>query len=89
MCVVSMMMDHYQDKWRRELDRINTLPPLVPIPAPPAPQIPQKDVEEFYKLLERARAYDKANSQPDCELEEKKQKLKELAKLLGVEIVFP
>ncbi len=89
MCVFSMIADHYDDKWRKKLDRIKTLPVVFPLPVPPTPQIPQTDLDEFYKLLERAREYDKKNNQPDCELTEKKEKLKELARQLGVEITFP
>lgn len=95
MCVVSMVMDHYWDKWQ---------PYKVPFPSPyeqPAtiyppvqpivtrPLIPQADIDEFYKLLNRARDYDKKNNEPDCELDEKKERLKKLAKELGAEIVFP
>lgn len=83
MCVVSMVMDHYLDKWN---------PPLsIPeINYPPLQRtIPQADIDEFYKLLERAREYDKKHNQPDCELEDKKNQLKKLAKELGIEISFP
>ncbi len=53
------------------------------------PQISSEEIAEFYELLERARAYDKAHGQPNCELESKKEKLTKLAKDLGVEITFP
>lgn len=84
MCVYSMVMDHYRDKW-------NPLKELTKAPeyTPTAPLIPQADIDEFYKLLERAREYDKKNNEPDCELESKKEALTNLAKLLGVEIIFP
>lgn len=95
MCVYSMIVDHYYDKWK----------PYVPLPGPdivplpytpsiptlpaPSPKIPtQAEIDEFYKLLERARQYDREHQQPDCELEEKRQKLLKLAEELGVEIKF-
>lgn len=84
MCVVSMVIDHYLDKWNP--------PPLTPgitYPLTPQRTIPQADIDEFYRLLERAREYDRKHNQPDCELEEKKNKLKKLALDLGVEISFP
>lgn len=72
--------------------------PLVPYTPPvpftikpdvPIPQISPAEIEEFRKLLERAREYDKKHNEPDCEIEEKKQKLRELAEQLGVKIEFP
>lgn len=74
MCVYSMIADHYIDKW-------------TPI-APPIRPITQEEIDEFKKLLDRAREYDRKNKQPDCELEDKKKKIKELADQLGVEIDF-
>lgn len=48
----------------------------------------KEEIEEFRRLLERAREYDKKNDEPDCEKEEKKQKLMQLAKQLNIEIAF-
>jgi len=48
----------------------------------------KKDMVEMNKLLKRAKEYDKKMNQPDCEMDEKKQKLMELAKLMGVDIEF-
>jgi hypothetical protein len=84
MCVVSMIYDHYQDKWKQ--------PPYY-VPNPPPVFVPtglptQAEIDDFRKLLERAREYDKKHNQPDCELEEKRQKIKDLAKELGVEVNF-
>ena len=102
MCVVSMVMEHYHEKWTQppywpggtapyeapivvpkdwqiELDKL-TKPPVV---APTA-----EEIEEFRKLLERAREYDRKNNEPDCELDEKRQALKQLAKAMGIEIAF-
>ena len=81
MCIVSMIMDHYSDKWRQ-----------YQIPGPSfiieQPQITKAELDEFRQLLERAREYDRKHNQPDCELEEKRQRVKDLAKELGVEIEF-
>lgn len=46
------------------------------------------DLPEFKALLERMRQYDIDNDQPDCELEEKKQRVLDLAEELGIEIDF-
>ena len=97
MCVYSLIMDHYYDKWKWyppppmpvTYPSPNTLPvpPITIIPHPVSPITPA-EIEEFRKLLERAREYDRKNNEPDCELEEKRKKLKDLAKDLGVEINF-
>jgi hypothetical protein len=93
MCVVSMIFDHFGDKWGKWVPPAHpapTYPVPMPYPVPvPAPSpISPEEVEEFRKLLERAREYDRAHSQPDCELEEKRKKVKELAEMLGIKIDF-
>ena len=45
-------------------------------------------LKDFRELLERAKQYDIDNNQPDCELEEKKKKLLDLAEELGVRVDF-
>ncbi len=85
MCVVSMVMDSRGDDWARRFDQIKAAQaagqtaPLYLFPT-------QQELEEFRRLLDRAREYDKRNNEPDCELESKKTILLELAKKLGVEI---
>lgn len=85
MCVVSMVMDHYHDKWKPLLPTYPTIPTQ---PVQPVQTIPQADIDEFYKLLERAREYDRKNNEPECELQEKKDALQAIAKALGVTIKF-
>lgn len=92
MCVVSMVYDHYWEKWTQPPFQPSQ-PVIVPgipyLPAiPVVPMITQDEIIEFRKLLERAREYDKKHNQPDCELEEKRKKLKKLAEELGVTIDF-
>lgn len=79
MCVVSMIMDHYHDKW---------LPYVHPTYQPPPVDITQKEVEELRKLLKRAKEYDERTGQKDCELEDKKRRIKDLADQLGVKVDF-
>ena len=89
MCVVSMVADHYWDKWNKPP---YTLPPTPVFPVPsviPTPQMPsQEEIDEFQRLLRRAREYDKKHNEPDCELEEKKARLLKLAEDLGIKISF-
>jgi hypothetical protein len=90
MCVMSMVMDHYQDKWGRYAPNPTVAPNIFPypIPAPATVGITPEEIAEFKKLLDRAREYDRTHNQPDCELDSKKENLKNLAKDLGVEIEF-
>jgi len=89
-------MDHYWDKWRPLPLPTPPQPVIIPNypyqyqqpPTPMEPLISQAEIEEFRKLLERARLYDKEHNQPECELAEKKERIKKLAKELGVDLVF-
>lgn len=78
MCVVSMVVDHYYDKWNPHR--------IIPIVYPTIPN--KADIDEFYRLLKRARKYDKENNQVDCENEQKKQQLRDLADSFGIKINF-
>lgn len=97
MCVYSMIVDQKYDDWQRRY--IQPPQPLTPPPFPWSeapwwpgyiPALPtQTELDEFRRLLEAARAYDKRNKEPECEEAEKRKKLQELADLLGVKIKFP
>jgi hypothetical protein len=95
MCVVSMVTDHYYEKWAL----FRPISPISPEQRKaeqqrlqdflnPQPKISKEEIEEFRKLLERAREYDKRNNEPDCELQAKKQRVLDLVKDLGIEITF-
>lgn len=106
MCTVSMIMDHYNDKWRQRLPNTypepyswpSQMPPTQTVPdglgalaeflKPKTPAITPEEIAEFRALLERAREYDRRNNEPDCELDTKRQALKDIASQLGVEISF-
>lgn len=94
MCVMSMIMDHYTDEWSSRRPRRNPYNdpgtwPRTPRPwVVPPPQVTDEQLAEFKRLLDRAREYDKLTGQPDCELDEKRKRLKDLARELGVEIGF-
>lgn len=85
MCVSSMVMNHYHNKWHR--------PPYYP-PEPRVPGVPfvspitPAEIAEFRSLLRKAREYDAKHHEPDCELDEKQQKILELANALGVDVSF-
>lgn len=88
MCTVSMIMDHYREKWEPYVQ-----PQVVPYwqqmaPFVKHPAISEAEIEEFRTLLARAREYDKRNNEPDCEMAEKREAILKIAKALGVEIAF-
>ena len=76
MCVVSMIGDHYSDKWK------DLYPfPVIPVEPTSTPSNPsvfyelvsreefealKKEVLEMKQLLKKAIKYDQENNQPDC-----------------------
>jgi len=92
MCVQSMVMDHYSDKWGPMVPGwvLPSTPGTVGAPTyiPTPPAITPEEVAEFRRLLERAREYDKRNHEPDCELDDKRRALKAIAAALGIDIAF-
>lgn len=99
MCTVSMIMDHYRDKWSPYCPSITapSIPnwigtgyaPADPIHSPPPlPRITDAEISEFRRLLERAREYDKRNNEPNCEMASKKKAIKDLAAELGMDVSF-
>lgn len=91
MCVVSMISDHYWEKWAPYTDPCSPYTGTAPTwPSPDeSVKLPtQAEVDEFHELLRKARQYDKDHNQPHCDNKEKKEALKTLAKALGIDISF-
>ncbi len=91
MCVYSMIADHYRDRWRERkeyqyppatTEQFPYQPKVIPFTIQPT--ITPEEIEEFRKLLERAREYDKRNNEPDCENQEKLDEIIRLAEEAGV-----
>lgn len=89
MCTVSGLFDTFHERWNNPTFHDPwSNPSQWPSPAL-GPTIPtQEEIDEFRDLLEKARQWDRDHGEPDCEMEEKRQKLKDLAEELGVEIDF-
>lgn len=96
MCVVSMVGDHYTDKWRDLLPGYpsrgwpvpngdGTVIPSINVSREEFDQL-KRDVEEMKTLLKRAKEYDERNGEPDCEIDEKMEMLRRVAKMVGVDI---
>jgi hypothetical protein len=102
---MSMVSEHYLDKWRKREWWEKTRPdyPYVPdsIPIPKWPYVPEVDLdkvsreefnrvkqelEDLKQLLKRAQKYDIDHNEPDCEVDEKVDTIKTIAKAFGVEI---
>ena len=100
MCVTSMIGDHYRDKWtspqwpRNPFDNGTggTDTSVVIVPQLPSPisreefdQL-KRDVLEMKALLKRAKEYDERNNEPECEVDEKMDLLRKVAKLVGIDL---
>lgn len=93
MCVYSMIVQDRIDKWRDYINPLipNTIPNTYPgdyIKIPSNEEL-KKEIEELKRLLKKAKIYDEETNQKDCENDDKKRILKEIAEKLGVEIEFP
>jgi hypothetical protein len=99
MCTVSMIGDHYGDKWNplnpgiqgtQPYPQPKTVEDWSQILNPPVRKSDfdalKKDVEEMKALLKRAIKYDEMNNEPHCEMEEKVALLKAVAKMVGVDL---
>lgn len=93
MCSVSMIGDFYSDKWRNPPPNqlpINPLGYPLPTVSPPITreefEALKRDVLDMKELLKRAKAYDERNGEPDCEIDEKMDLLRKVAKLVGVDL---
>lgn len=91
MCSVSMVGDHYRDLWK---DNPLTRQPNLTAPIFVQGNGPSRDefnelkrqVEEMKLLLARAKKYDEDNGEPECEIDEKMDLLRKVAKLVGIEL---
>ena len=86
MCVVSMVGDHYNDKFEKNYPNLW----YNPLNSPPITRQEfdelKRDVKEMKELLKRAKKYDEDNNEPDCEIAEKFKKLQEIAKLVDIDL---
>lgn len=92
MCVVSMIGDHYDDKWKKPWDgKLNntggtTYTFTNNSVSKEEFDTLKKEVEEMKQLLIKAKIYDEKNNEPDCELEDKVAFLKKIAEAVGVDL---
>lgn len=87
MCTVSMIGDHYREKWEPRIwfDQAQTFTKIKAITRHEFDEL-KKEVQELKKLLKRATKYDKDNGEPECEVEDKMALVRKVAKAVGVEL---
>jgi hypothetical protein len=89
MCAVSMIGDFYKDKWTSPLTgKIGTLPwPYDYVQFPRSEfEALKREVLEMKELLKRAAEYDKKNNEPHCEMADKVQILRNVARIVGISL---
>jgi len=100
MCVVSNTGDYWGQRLHPWSPYTPPLPYIPPAQMPDITKIvinptgPTKDdfdnlkkeVQIMKEQLARAKEYDKANGEPDCEIEDKMAFLREVAKLVGIDL---
>jgi len=89
MCTYSMVADHFIKQW--PIPQQETAPQINVWPQFPAPYTgPTKEqFQELIDLLKMAKKIDAATNQPNCEIAEKKDILRQVAKHLGIEVQIP
>lgn len=89
MCTLSMVGDHYSEKWQP------VLPQILPIPDETYKNNPisrwefeqlRREVEDMKALVERALQYDREHNEPDCQVEEKLEVLRKVAEFVGIDL---
>lgn len=88
MCVVSNVGDYYHDRWRDFLNPTVQTGTITYSPTVTKAEFDalKKEVEEMKRLLINAKEIDDKTGQKDCEQEEKVKILKEVAKLVGINL---
>ena len=90
MCAVSMVADHYRDKFYpmplvQTTDNLLRTAFVAPVSRAEFDAL-KRDVEEMKALLRRAKKYDEDNGEPDCEMDEKVALIRRVADAVGVDL---
>ena len=89
MCAVSMIGDHYTQKWQQGAGGaggFGTTQIVYPPPSREEFDALKKEVLDMKELLKRAKEYDEKTHQKDCETEQKLELLRQVAKAVGVDL---
>jgi hypothetical protein len=87
MCFVSMVGDHFRDQFsqRNWFTDFNQFQALPAVSRQEFDEL-KREVEGMKALLKRAKEYDERNGEPECEVDEKMDLLRKVAKLVGIEL---
>ena len=85
MCVISMIGDHYRDQWQQQPFTTTPFDWLNMVPRAEFDAL-KREVEQMKALLIKAKIYDEAHGEPECELAEKVALLRKVAELVGVSL---
>jgi hypothetical protein len=85
MCMVSFVGDFYSEKWK------NNPPTVVEFNGTQTVsrwefELLRREVLQLKDMLQQAKKYDEENGEPDCEMEEKVELLRKIAKLVNVSL---
>lgn len=97
MCVVSMVGDHFNDRWKPfEFPKFPNPGPVDPGALPGSQTIIivpkeefdalKREVEHMKELLKKAKIYDEQTGQKECEQEEKIALLRKMAEHFGISL---
>lgn len=89
MCVVSTIIDNWQQQPRRDWFEPfkGTEPYSIPAWVPRHEfDTLKREVESLRELIKAAKVYDEKTGQPDCEMKDKVDLLKRVADALGVDL---
>ena len=91
MCTVSMVSDHYIEKWPYQhpsvfpKDRAAAWPVLTGVSREEFDAL-KREVADLTDLVKRAVKYDEDNNEPHCEIEEKMDTLRRVAEAFGIDL---
>lgn len=91
MCVVSMVLDDFNRRNQPWIDPIKEWPMpnggfIRSGPSYEEFEALRKEVEKLKEEVAAARKQDEENGEPECEMEEKKELIKKICELVGVDI---
>lgn len=83
-----MIGDHYRERIPQQYPWVQTTDTSI-FPATVTREefnALKRDIQEMKLLLIRAKAYDEANGEPDCEMDEKVKLIKHIAEIVGIDL---
>lgn len=86
MCTVSMIGDGWEQQFPNRWPQVIPNLPSIPEVSRTEFDALKKEMQELKKLLMAAKKFDEATGQPDCEIDDKVKLIKEIAKLVGVDM---